>query len=97
MTAATFEKASAEFRQHLPDLSTPRFTTAKEQDAYQYSEAFQTKKQPPWIYNLTQVWKTLYQEPFKGVTADGKITIAPTPEIANRSRFCHSESIQTPG
>ncbi|KAK4495846.1 hypothetical protein PRZ48_013114 [Zasmidium cellare] len=64
---------AAAFRSHLPDLTTPRFTTAKEQNAYEYSEAFQKNKQPPWIYNLTQAWKELLQEPYKGVTNDGNV------------------------
>lgn len=68
----TFEKASAGFRQHLPDLSSPRFTVAKEQDAYSYAETFNTKKNPPWLYNLTQAWQQLYKEPYVGVTSDGE-------------------------
>ncbi|KAF2422063.1 hypothetical protein EJ08DRAFT_664968 [Tothia fuscella] len=73
ISKATDLKASSEFRQYLPDLSIPRFTTAKEQDAYQYAEAFQKTKAPSCIYNLSEVWKELYREPFKGVTTDGNI------------------------
>lgn len=69
---STFEQASAEFRQFLPDLSSPRFTTAKEQDCYTYAEHFQQTKFPPWIYGLTKAWEKLYEEPFKGVTSDGE-------------------------
>lgn len=68
---SAFERASAEYRKHLPDLTSPRFTTAKEQDPYSYCETFNTKQHPPWLYNLTQAWKELHCEPFKGVTADG--------------------------
>lgn len=71
MTASTFEKASAAFRKHLPDLNTPRFTHAKDQNAYEYAKVFQTERNPPWLFNLTQAWQSLYQEPFKGITADG--------------------------
>jgi hypothetical protein len=73
MITATFDKASEEFRQHLPDLSTPRFTKAKEQNAYEYSKTFQTEKIPPWLFRLTQVWQNLYREPFKGITNDGRV------------------------
>ncbi|KAF2666584.1 hypothetical protein BT63DRAFT_311854 [Microthyrium microscopicum] len=73
MAATSFKKVSAEYRKHLPDLSIPRFTISKQQDAYEYSKAFQTEKIPPWLYKLTQAWETLYQEPFKGVTVDGNI------------------------
>jgi hypothetical protein len=72
MTVTTFETASAEFRRYLPDLNIPRFTTAKDQDTYQYSETFQETQHPPWLFDLTQTWQSLYQEPFKGVTNDGK-------------------------
>ena len=59
------------FRQYLPELNTPRFQTAKDQDAYQYAEAFQKTQFPPWIFNLTKAWEKLLEEPYKGVTADG--------------------------
>lgn len=65
------EGLAAAFRQHLPDLSQPRFTTAKQQTPYEYSEAFQKHHQPPWLYNLTQAWQELLKEPYKGVTNDG--------------------------
>ncbi len=70
-SATTFEKASAAFRRHLPDLSSPRFTEAKSQDAYSYAETFATERQPPWLYALTRVWQQLYEEPYVGVTTDG--------------------------
>ena len=68
----TFENASAAFRQHLPDLSIPRFIVSKDQDAHEYADAFKTNHVPPWLYNLTETWKELLNEPFKGVTVDGK-------------------------
>jgi hypothetical protein len=73
MDKKEFEKDSAEFRQHLPDLKSPRFTIAKEQDAYSYSHAFKTQHNPPWLYKLTEAWGKLYKEPYKGVTTDGMI------------------------
>ena len=68
----TFEDASAEFRQYLPDLSIPRFTIAKEQNPYEYVDDFQKNQHPPWIYNLTETWKQLLEESFQGVTNDGE-------------------------
>lgn len=59
------------FRQHLPDLSTPRFTTMKKQDAYQYADAFKTHGQPPWLHSLYLHWRELYNQPYQGITTDG--------------------------
>jgi hypothetical protein len=70
-TTAAFKEEAAQFRQHLPDLSIPRFTVSKQQDPYQYVEDFQKNHVPPWLYNLTETWKELLREPFKGVTSDG--------------------------
>ena len=67
----TFQQASSEFRQHLPDLSIPRFTLSKEQNAHQYVADFKKNHVPPWLHNLTETWKDLLAEPFKGVTSDG--------------------------
>lgn len=69
---------AAAFRQYLPDLNTPRFQTAKDQDAYQYAEHFQKTQFPPWIYGLTKAWEKLLEEPYKGVTADGLETLFPS-------------------
>lgn len=46
MVTALDEKVSTSFRQHLPYLSSPRFTTVKRQDAYSYADAFNTKQNP---------------------------------------------------
>jgi hypothetical protein len=73
MSVSTFKKASAEYRKHLPDLSIDRFTKAKDQDPYEYSDTFQTHRHPPWLFDLTQTWQNLYQEPFKGITNDGNL------------------------
>jgi hypothetical protein len=71
-SATPLEEASGAFRQHLPDLSSPRFTVAKDQDAYSYAETFTTTKHPPWLYNLTRAWQQLYEEPYVGITTDGQ-------------------------
>ncbi|KAL3426792.1 hypothetical protein PVAG01_00301 [Phlyctema vagabunda] len=74
MTSQTaFQQASAEFRKYLPDLDSPRFTTAKQLDATSYAKFFNDNQAPPWLYNLTQAWQKLFDEPFKGVTEDGSI------------------------
>lgn len=59
------------FRQHLPDLSIPRFTTMQKQDAHEYARAFKESGVPPWLHGLYLHWRKLYQEPFKGITNDG--------------------------
>ncbi|KAF2638535.1 hypothetical protein P280DRAFT_508813 [Massarina eburnea CBS 473.64] len=69
----SFENASSAFRAHLPDLNTPRFTTAAKQDVYEYAKFFNDNRAPPWLHDLTQAWGKLYSEPFKGVTTDGKV------------------------
>jgi hypothetical protein len=65
-------KPSGEFRGCLPDLSQKRFTTMQGQDAHVYVKAFKTSQHPPWLYNLYRHWRNLFQEPYKGVTVDGK-------------------------
>lgn len=71
MANTTDQDLAAAFRQHLPDLASPRFTTSAKQSPYEYAEAFQASHVPPWLYNLTQAWKELLQEPYKGVSVDG--------------------------
>lgn len=87
-TKAALQEAAAEFRQHLPDLSIPRFTVAKEQDPYQYADEFKKNHVPPWLFNLTEAWKELLLEPFKGVTSDGMSATATTPLLTVLSYLC---------
>lgn len=61
----------SEYRQYLPDLSIPRFTTMAKQDAHVYATAFKEGGIPPWIHALYLHWLELLKEPFKGVTNDG--------------------------
>lgn len=60
-----------EYRQFLPDLSIPRFTTMKKQDAHEYAQAFKEGGQPPWLHALYMHWLDLLKDPFRGVTTDG--------------------------
>ena len=69
----SFEDASAGFRAHLPDLSSSRFTTAANQNVYEYVKDMQDNRAPPWLYDLTKVWETLLEEPYKGITNYGTI------------------------
>jgi len=73
MASSNISKPLSEFRSCLPDLSTPRFTQLMKLNAREYARVFKTKGQPPWIYNLFLHWKKLLQEPFKGVTFDGRL------------------------
>ena len=61
------------YRQYLPDLTTPRFTQAKNQDAAAYTESFIQNRNPPLLYKLIETWQQLYEEPFRGVTCDGNV------------------------
>jgi hypothetical protein len=61
------------YREYLPDLSIPRFTTMAKQDAHVYANAFKESGIPPWIHALYKHWLELLKEPFKGVTSDGTV------------------------
>ncbi|KAF4968527.1 hypothetical protein FSARC_4094 [Fusarium sarcochroum] len=69
----------AAYRQFLPDLTTPRFTGMKKQNAQEYAETFKKKGNPPWLHGLYKHWLSLLEEPFKGVTNDGHVR----PELFN--------------
>lgn len=43
------------------------------QDAYEYVDAFKTRQNPPWLYNLYVHWRELFHEPYKGITNDGEM------------------------
>lgn len=70
---SSFDEASAGFRAHLPDLTSPRFTTAAKQSVYEYTQCMQDNRAPPWLYDLTTTWDKLFAEPYTGVTHDGKV------------------------
>lgn len=59
------------YRQFLPDLSIPRFTTMATQDAHVYANAFKEGGNPPWIHALYLHWRDLLKVPYKGITNDG--------------------------
>ncbi|EHA56326.1 hypothetical protein MGG_02169 [Pyricularia oryzae 70-15] len=62
-----------DYRQFLPDLSHPRFTTMQKQDAHEYAREFIQGGNPPWLHALYLHWRALFQEPFRGVTSDGTV------------------------
>lgn len=64
------------YRQHLPDLSIPRFTEMQKQDAHEYAKTFIEGGNPPWLHGLYLHWRKLFQEPFRGVTNDGVYTLS---------------------
>lgn len=65
--------ATGAYRKYLPDLSIPRFSIMKQQDAKVYAAEFKEKGNPPWIHGLYLLWRKLFAEPFKGVTNDGEV------------------------
>lgn len=69
--ASNEAEGSGKYRQYLPDLSLPRFTTMQKQDAHEYAAAFKESGNPPWLHALYLHWRKLFQEPFKGITNDG--------------------------
>lgn len=70
---AALEKPTGEYRQYLPDLNLKRFQVMCTQDAHEYARDFKRLKQPPWLHALYMHWLELWQEPFKGVTTDGRV------------------------
>ncbi|KAI1265864.1 hypothetical protein F5Y18DRAFT_30128 [Xylariaceae sp. FL1019] len=64
-------QASHHYRQYLPDLGSPRFTTIAENDARGHAKELIEKQGPPWLYGLYSHWRKLLQEPYKGITNDG--------------------------
>lgn len=79
-----------DFRRYLPDLSSPRFTTLAQCDAYSHAKELTEKHRPPWLYGLYTHWRKLLQEPFKGVTNDGGLTV---PFRFSESPKCRSYTI----
>lgn len=75
---ATVDEKTSAFRQHLPDLSLPRFTTMQKQDSHEYAEDFKSSGRPPWLHGLYLHWRELFQEPFRGITNDGNRTRSAT-------------------
>ncbi|KAI1125920.1 hypothetical protein F5Y10DRAFT_221602 [Nemania abortiva] len=72
-TPANQDSQHGDFRKYLPDLSTPRFTTIAQNDAYGHAKELKDKQAPPWLYGLYTHWRKLLQEPFKGITNDGVV------------------------
>ncbi|KAH6845229.1 hypothetical protein B0I37DRAFT_328307 [Chaetomium sp. MPI-CAGE-AT-0009] len=73
MASEEQHSGDAAYRQYLPDLTTPRFTTMQTQDAEEYAKAFKENGVPPWLHGLYLHWQKLFQEPFKGITNDGRV------------------------
>lgn len=63
------------FRLYLPDLNQPRFQNMKKQDAYEYAEIFKKGGQPPWLHGLYLHWRKLFNEPYQGITSDGRYLV----------------------
>ena len=75
MAGAQEEEEKAEgptFRDYLPDLTTPRFRRLAECDAREHAAELVEHQRPPWLYALYRHWMELLEEPFQGVTNDGR-------------------------
>lgn len=72
MDSSDMQQLTGEYRQYLPDLNQPRFQAMRHQDAHEYATDFKSRRNPPWLYALYMHWLDLLQEPFKGVTTDGR-------------------------
>ena len=73
MGSVSSEAANVSFRDYLPDITSQRFITARKQNAYEYVDAFEDHKHPRPLYDLAEAWKSLLDEPFRGVTTDGML------------------------
>ena len=62
-----------EYRQYLPNLSTARFTKMQQQDYRAYADEFKRDGNPLWLHGLYLHWRTLFKEPFRGITTDGVV------------------------
>jgi hypothetical protein len=47
----------------------------KKQDAYEYAENFKKGGNPPWLHGLYLHWRKLFNEPYQGVTSDGRYPV----------------------
>lgn len=65
--------ATGEYRKYLPDLSTPRFVELAKSSAHDHVRGFHQHQRPPWLHALYCHWRTLFEEPFKGLTNDGHL------------------------
>ncbi|KAI1752020.1 hypothetical protein F4782DRAFT_502943 [Xylaria castorea] len=72
-TPANQNSQHGDFRQYLPDLSTPRFTAIAQNDAHGHARELKEKQAPPWLHGLYRHWMKLIEEPFKGITNDGTV------------------------
>lgn len=104
-SAAELQKPTGEYRQYLPDLSLKRFQVMRNQDAHEYAHDFKTLKNPPWLHALYMHWVDLLQEPFKGVTTDGRFFFSDTftphrrfegPMLINCERKCSPRLVHAP-
>jgi hypothetical protein len=59
------------YRHHLPDLTSPRFTSMQKQDAREYVAEFKQSGRPPWLHALYLHWMELFKEPYRGITSGG--------------------------
>lgn len=62
------ELTSQSFREHLIDLDDPMLADVRGMD---YEEFAADRYQAPFLRDLLDFWKGLYDEPFVGVTTDG--------------------------
>lgn len=62
--------SSKNFRDYLLALDSPRIVNARGLDPFEYARPIIASAKAK---SLIDTWKTLYQEPFKGVTADGRV------------------------
>lgn len=74
---AVQDAVETDFRHHLPDLKLPRFTTMQRQHAREYADAFKSSGQPPWLHGLYMHWRKLFEEPYHGITNDGRKPLLP--------------------
>ncbi len=60
------------YRQYLPDLSIPRFTTNAEAECARVRGGIQARRAAPWLHALHLHWRDLLKEPYRGITNDGE-------------------------
>ena len=63
------------FRQHLPDLYSPRFKHTRTRNTFKHVKNLFAEV--PSVRELDALWRSLYNEPFRGATTDSKLADNP--------------------
>ena len=72
--------ASNDYRDNLIPFNSPRLVEARGLDPHEFAKAI---KATPRAIGLIDLWQSLYDEPFKGITSNGVVEKVSEQEIAD--------------